>query len=105
MAYTIAVSYDGNYTNAYINQGDVLSEMGRYTEAVKAYTRANETDPFNIAASDGLAVAKKGEAQSAEYDHSFRDRPYRRCGCPCLVYQIPETGRTDQRRRKRSKKK
>ncbi len=65
LAYTTAVSYDGNYTNAYINQGDVLSEMGRYTEAVKAYTRANETDPFNIAASDGLAVAKKGEAQSA----------------------------------------
>lgn len=65
MAYTTATSYDGNYTNAYINQGDVLSEMGRYAEAVKAYTRANETDPFNIAASDGLAVARKGEAQSA----------------------------------------
>ena len=39
--------------------------MGRYSEAVAAYTRANETDPFNIAASDGLTAAKKGEASSS----------------------------------------
>ena len=38
--------------------------MGRYSEAVAAYTRANETDPFNIAASDGLEAAKKGESES-----------------------------------------
>jgi flagellar basal body-associated protein FliL len=38
--------------------------MGRYSEAVAAYTLANETDPFNIAASDGLETARKGEADA-----------------------------------------
>jgi tetratricopeptide (TPR) repeat protein len=63
--YDSSVSFDRNYTIAYINQGDVLSQMGRFSEAVAAYTRANETDPFNIAAADGLAAAKKGEASSS----------------------------------------
>jgi tetratricopeptide (TPR) repeat protein len=66
VAYTSAISFDGNYTNAYINQGDVLSEMGRYKEAIAAYSRANETDPFNIAASDGLVAARKGDAQAGQ---------------------------------------
>jgi tetratricopeptide (TPR) repeat protein len=64
LAYTTAVSYDGNYTNAYLNEGNVLSDMGRYSEAVAAYTRANETDPFNTAAYDGLVAAQKGESES-----------------------------------------
>jgi flagellar basal body-associated protein FliL len=38
--------------------------MGRYTEAIAAYSRANETDPFNLAAADGLAAAKKSESES-----------------------------------------
>jgi tetratricopeptide (TPR) repeat protein len=63
-AYDKSVSFDSNYTTAYINRGDILSHMGRYTEAVAAYTQANETDPFNIAAADGLATAKKSESQS-----------------------------------------
>jgi tetratricopeptide (TPR) repeat protein len=63
-AYDNSVSFDSNYTIAHINRGDVLSQMGRYSEAVAAYTQANETDPFNIAASDGLAAAKKGESES-----------------------------------------
>src|SRR5512138_3298187 len=53
-AYDKAVNLDGNYTNAQINRGNVLSRMGRYTEAVSAYAKANETDPFNVAAVDGL---------------------------------------------------
>jgi tetratricopeptide (TPR) repeat protein len=63
-SYDKSVSFDSNYTIAHINRGDVLSQMGRYTEAVAAYNLANETDPFNIAASDGLAAARKGEAAS-----------------------------------------
>jgi tetratricopeptide (TPR) repeat protein len=63
-AYDKSVSFDRNYTIAHINRGDILIQMGRYSEAVTAYTRANETDPFNIAASDGLAAAKKGESAS-----------------------------------------
>jgi tetratricopeptide (TPR) repeat protein len=64
-AYDSAVSFDGNYTTAHINRGDTLSRMGRYSDAGAAYIRANETDPFNIAASDGLEAARKGEAESA----------------------------------------
>jgi len=63
-SYDKSVSFDRNYTIAHINRGDVLSQMGRYTEAVAAYTLANETDPFNIAAYDGLKAAKTGEAES-----------------------------------------
>jgi tetratricopeptide (TPR) repeat protein len=65
-AYDKAVSIDGNYTNALINKGNILSQMGKYSEAVAAYTQANETDPFNIAASDGLELAKKGESASSQ---------------------------------------
>jgi tetratricopeptide (TPR) repeat protein len=63
-AYDTSISYDGNYTKAYINRGDVLSRMGRYSEAVAAYTRADETDPGNEAAAEGLTVARRGEAGS-----------------------------------------
>ncbi len=65
-AYETAISFDRNYTKAYINQGDTLSQMGKYSDAVAAYNRANETDPFNIAAYDGLQIAKKGEAGSSQ---------------------------------------
>jgi tetratricopeptide (TPR) repeat protein len=64
ISYNTAISYDGNYTNAYINKGNVLSEMGRYTEAIAAYTKADESDPGNTAAAEGLSAAKKGEAGS-----------------------------------------
>jgi tetratricopeptide (TPR) repeat protein len=64
-AYDRAVALDGNYTNALINQGNLLAKMGKYSEATAAFARANETDPFNIAASDGLAAAGKGEADSS----------------------------------------
>ena len=37
------VSLDGTYTTALINRGDALMKMGRSSEAVAAYTRANET--------------------------------------------------------------
>jgi tetratricopeptide (TPR) repeat protein len=60
-----SVSFDRNYTTAHINRGDVLIERGRYTEAVAAYIRANETDPFNAAAANGLEAAKKGESESS----------------------------------------
>lgn len=63
-AYDTAVSLDAEYTNALINQGNLLNMMGKYSEAVTAFNRANETDPFNIAASDGLDVARKGEADA-----------------------------------------
>jgi tetratricopeptide (TPR) repeat protein len=65
-AYNKAVSLDGNYTNALLNQGNLLNTMGKYPEAAAAFTRANETDPFNIAAADGLDAAKKGEAGSSQ---------------------------------------
>ena len=64
-AYDKSVSFDRNYTTAYINRGDVLSQMGRYTEASEAYIRANETDPFNVAAAEGLEAAKKGGSESS----------------------------------------
>lgn len=63
-SYDKSVLSDRNYTTAYINKGDTLSAMGRYSEAITAYTMANETDPFNIAASDGLEAARRGEAES-----------------------------------------
>jgi tetratricopeptide (TPR) repeat protein len=63
-AYDSAVSFDSNYTIAHINRGDTLIQMGRYPDAVAAYIRANETDPFNTAAADGLKAARKGEAES-----------------------------------------
>ena len=64
-AYDKAVSFDGNYTNALINQGNLLTEMGKYKEASAAFIRANETDPFNVIAADGLDAAKKAEADSS----------------------------------------
>lgn len=64
VAYTRAVSFDGNYTNALLNQGNLLNQMGRYQDAAAAFDKANETDPFNVPASDGLAVAKSGMASS-----------------------------------------
>lgn len=64
-AYDKSIGFDRNYTNAYINRGDLLSQMGRYPEAVDDYTRANETDPFNVAASYGLKTAMKGETGSS----------------------------------------
>jgi tetratricopeptide (TPR) repeat protein len=63
-SYDRSISFDTNYTTAYINKGDTLSTMGRYSEAITAYSQANETDPFNLAASDGLEAARKGEAES-----------------------------------------
>lgn len=63
-AYDSAVSFDRNYTTALINRGDILNRMGRYPDAVAAYVRANETDPFNIAAAQGLEAARRGEAES-----------------------------------------
>jgi tetratricopeptide (TPR) repeat protein len=65
-SYNSAISHDGNYTNAYINKGNVLSDMGKYSEAVAAYKQANATDPFNIAAFDGLEAAKKNEGASSQ---------------------------------------
>ncbi|MFA5267430.1 MAG: tetratricopeptide repeat protein [Methanoregula sp.] len=66
VSYNSAISHDGNYTNAYINKGNVLSDMGKYSEAVAAYKQANETDPFNIAAYDGLEAARKNEGASSQ---------------------------------------
>jgi tetratricopeptide (TPR) repeat protein len=63
-AYDTAISFDSNYTIAHINRGDILGQMGRYSESVSAYTRADETDPGNIAAAEGLTQAKRGEAES-----------------------------------------
>jgi tetratricopeptide (TPR) repeat protein len=65
-AYNKAVSLDGNYTNALLNQANLLNLMGKYPEAAAAFTRANGTDPFNINASDGLEAAKKSEAASSQ---------------------------------------
>jgi tetratricopeptide (TPR) repeat protein len=65
-AYDTAISFDRNYTKAYINRGNVLSQMGRYSEAVAAYTKADETDPGNSAAAEGLTAARKGEAGSTQ---------------------------------------
>jgi tetratricopeptide (TPR) repeat protein len=64
-AYDQAVAFDANYTNALINQGNLLAQMGKYQEATAAFVRANETDPFNVAASDGIDAARKGEAGSS----------------------------------------
>jgi tetratricopeptide (TPR) repeat protein len=64
-SYDSAVSFDSNYTTAHINRGDTLNKMGKYPEAVAAYSRANETDPGNKAAADGIAAAREGEASSA----------------------------------------
>jgi tetratricopeptide (TPR) repeat protein len=64
-AYDTALSFDGNYTNALLNKGTTLMKMGRYAEAVAAFTRADETDPGNVAAAEGLAVAKQGDAESS----------------------------------------
>lgn len=64
-AYNNAVSLDGNYTNALINQGNLSRIMGKYHEAISAYTKANETEPFNVAAADGLDATKKAEADSS----------------------------------------
>lgn len=61
-SYNTAISFDQNYTTALINKGDTLSGMGRYSDAVAAYARANETDPGNQAAADGLAKAQAGVA-------------------------------------------
>ncbi|MGB9176618.1 MAG: tetratricopeptide repeat protein [Methanoregula sp.] len=63
-AYDKSVSFDGNYTNALLNRGNLLSEMGRYSEAAATFIRANETDPFNINASDGLKAARTGESRN-----------------------------------------
>jgi tetratricopeptide (TPR) repeat protein len=65
-SYNSAVSFDSNYTIAHINRGDTLSRMGKYSEAVAAYTRANETDPGNKAAAEGLTAAKVAEASWAQ---------------------------------------
>jgi len=63
-AYTKATTLDGNYTNAFINKGNLLTTLGKYPDAIAAYTQANQTDPFNVAASDGLEAARKGESDS-----------------------------------------
>jgi tetratricopeptide (TPR) repeat protein len=65
-AYDKAISLDGNYTNALLNKANLLNRMGKYPEAAAAFIRANETDPFNINASDGLEAAKKGGSGSAQ---------------------------------------
>jgi tetratricopeptide (TPR) repeat protein len=65
-AYDKAISIDGNYTNALLNKANLLNRMGKYPEAAAVFIRANETDPFNINASDGLEAAKKGEAGSSQ---------------------------------------
>ena len=44
------LSLDQNDTNALINKGNVLYEMGRFQEAVDSFTAANQTDPGNSAA-------------------------------------------------------
>ncbi len=64
VAYDKALSISKDYTKAYINKGNLLLQMGRYSDAASAFIRANETDPFNIAASDGLMAARAGEAKS-----------------------------------------
>jgi tetratricopeptide (TPR) repeat protein len=61
-AYDKSISFDGNYTNALLNRGNLLSEMGRYSEAAATFIQANETDPFNVNASDGLKAARTGES-------------------------------------------
>lgn len=66
VSYNSAISLDGNYTNAYINKGNALNDMGKYSEAIVAYKQANETDPFNIVAYDGLEAARKSEAASSQ---------------------------------------
>jgi tetratricopeptide (TPR) repeat protein len=65
-AYDNAITFNQTYTKAYINKGDLLTEMGKYPEAIAAYKQANETDPFNIAAFDGLEAARKNEAASSQ---------------------------------------
>jgi tetratricopeptide (TPR) repeat protein len=61
-AYDTSISFDGSYTNALLNRGNLLNEMGRYSEAAATFLRANETDPFNVNASDGLKAARTGES-------------------------------------------
>jgi|WetSurMetagenome_2_1015567.scaffolds.fasta_scaffold00679_6 tetratricopeptide (TPR) repeat protein len=65
-SYDTALSFDQNYTTALINKGDTLISMGRYTDAITAYTRANETDPGNQAAAEGITKAQAGSRTSAE---------------------------------------
>lgn len=65
-AYDNAISLDANYTNAHLNRGKLLTQMGKYPEAAAAFNGANETDPFNINASDGLEAAKKGESAASQ---------------------------------------
>jgi tetratricopeptide (TPR) repeat protein len=64
VAYDTSISFDGNYTNALINRGNLLNEVGRYSEAAVTFIKANETDPFNINASDGLKAARARTGES-----------------------------------------
>lgn len=64
-SYDKAVFYCATYTNALINQGNLLTEMGKFQDAAAAFSRANETDPFNIAAADGIEAARNAEAGSS----------------------------------------
>jgi tetratricopeptide (TPR) repeat protein len=65
-SYNTAISFDQNYTTALINKGDTLSGMGRYTDAIDAYTRANETDPGNQAAAEGITKAQTAAQAAAK---------------------------------------
>jgi tetratricopeptide (TPR) repeat protein len=61
-AYDTSVSFDRNYTTALLNRGNLLNEMGRYSEAAATFIQVNETDPFNVNASDGLKAARTAES-------------------------------------------
>jgi tetratricopeptide (TPR) repeat protein len=74
-AYDKSVSLDGDYTNALLNQGNLLNEMGRYSEAAAIFIKANETDPFNINASDGLKAARAKAGESGNELPPVTDQP------------------------------
>ena len=61
-SYDMALSFDQNITTTLINKGDTLYKMGRFQNAVDAYSKANVTDPGNKLAMDGLEKAKVSAA-------------------------------------------
>jgi tetratricopeptide (TPR) repeat protein len=55
----MALSIDQNSTLSLINKGDTLYKMGRFSDAVDAYSKANVTDPGNTKAMEGLEKAQE----------------------------------------------
>jgi tetratricopeptide (TPR) repeat protein len=74
-AYDTSISFDGNYTNALLNRGNLLNEVGRYSEAAATFIKANETDPFNINASDGLKAARARTGESGNNLPTMTNQP------------------------------